>query len=406
MNTPGRRPALAFILVTVVINMLGVGLAWPILPKLVQHLSGGAVADAAWAYGFLATGFALAQFFAQPILGALSDRFGRRPVMIVALIGIGADYLIMALSPNLAWLAVARIVGGVFAATNATANAYVADITAPKDRSRAFGLIGAAFGVGFVLGPLLGGVLGAIDLRLPFILAAVLAGANALYGLAVLPESLPTDRRRAFSLARANPFSAFVGMARFAGLAPLMLALLFINTGQRGLEAIWVLFLDYRFGWGVRDASFSLAFVGVLFVLVQGVAVGPVTRRFGEWPVAIAGFALSAVSMAGYGLMAYPALIFPLIALQVSGVALAGPALSSLCSAKVPADEQGLLQGTLAAVNSLAVIIGPFSASMVLAAVTRPVPLIDLPGAWFFIAAILFAAGAMLIAIARRRETS
>lgn len=406
MSTAGRRPALAFILVTVAINMLGVGLAWPILPKVVQHLSGGSVADAAWAYGFLATGFAVAQFFAQPVLGALSDRIGRRPVMIIALAGIAVDYLVVALAPNLSWLAVARVIGGIFAATNATANAYVADITPPDGRSRAFGLIGAAFGVGFVLGPLLGGVLGAIDLSLPFLLAAALAGANALYGLFVLPESLPPDRRRAFNLARANPFNAFLDMARFAGLAPLMVALLFINTGQRGLEAIWVLFLDHRFGWGVREASFSLAFVGMLFVIVQGALVGPVVRRFGEWPVAIAGFALSAAAMAGYGLMAFPSLVYPLIAVQVSGVALASPALSSISSRKVPPNEQGLLQGTLAAVNSLAVIIGPFSASMVLAAVTRPDPVVDMPGAWFFIASLLFFAGAALIAVARRREAA
>ncbi|MCB1420219.1 MAG: MFS transporter, partial [Notoacmeibacter sp.] len=238
--------------------MLGVGLAWPVLPKLIQQMGGGDVSGAAFTYGVLAGGFALAQFFFQPLAGALSDRFGRKPVLLAALAGSGADFAIIAFAPSLFWLAVARILGGVFAATNSTANAYMADVSAPEDRSRNFGLVGAAFGFGFIAGPLVGGMLGDIDLRLPFLFAAGLAALNLVFGLVFLPESLAPEHRKAFSLASANPFGALARMGRLPGLVPLMAAFLLAAVAQRGLEAIWVLFLDFRFGWGVREASFSL----------------------------------------------------------------------------------------------------------------------------------------------------
>ncbi len=377
--------------------MLGVGLAWPILPKLIQQFRGGDVSGAAFTYGLLAAGFALAQFLFQPVAGALSDHFGRRPVMLIALAGIAVDHLIVALSPDLVWLAIARFVGGIFATTNATANAYIADISAPEDRSRNFGLIGAAFGFGFVAGPLAGGFLGAIDLRLPFFAASALAGANLLFGLFVLPETLDSGHRKAISVASANPLSALARVARFPGLAALMTALFVTNVAQRGLEAIWVLYLDYRFGWGVRDASISLAFVGFMFIVVQGFMVGPVTRRFGEWRVVAGGFALSMLALASYGTASEGWMVYPLVAVHIVGNALAAPALTAICSRQAPANEQGLLQGTLSSINAVAIIVGPFAASMVLSAVTASPPLIDLPGAWFILSSCLFGFGTTLV---------
>ncbi len=399
MGTASRRrkPALAFILTTVVINMLGVGLAWPILPKLVQSFEGGDVSGAAFTYGLLAAGFAVAQFVFQPVAGALSDHFGRRTIMLAALAGIAVDHLVVALAPTLAWLAIARVVGGIFATTNATANAYVADISAPGERSRNFGLVGAAFGFGFVAGPLLGGFLGSIDLRLPFFAAGALAAANLLFGFLALPESLEPKNRKTFSVAAANPFATLARIARFPGLGALMAALFLTSIGQRGLEAIWVLYLDHRFGWGVRDASISLAFVGFLFIVVQGGMVGPIVRRFGEWRVVAGGFALSAVTLGAYGLATRGWMVYPLIAMHILGNALATPALTAICSRQAPENEQGLLQGTLSSINAVAIIIGPFAASMVLSAVTASPPLLDLPGAWFIISALLFGAGAALV---------
>ena len=381
--------------------MLGVGLAWPVLPKLIQQMGGGDVSGAAFTYGVLAGGFALAQFFFQPLAGALSDRFGRKPVLLAALAGSGADFAIIAFAPSLFWLAVARILGGVFAATNSTANAYMADVSAPEDRSRNFGLVGAAFGFGFIAGPLVGGMLGDIDLRLPFLFAAGLAALNLVFGLVFLPESLAPEHRKAFSLASANPFGALARMGRLPGLVPLMAAFLLAAVAQRGLEAIWVLFLDFRFGWGVREASFSLAFVGLMFVIVQGVLVGPVVARFGEWRTVAGGFLLSSASLAAYGLATEAWMVFPLIALHILGDALAIPALNAICSQAAPRNEQGLVQGTLGAVNSLAVIIGPFSASMVLGFVTAPGAVLPLPGAWFLLSAAFFLAGALIV----RRKT-
>ncbi len=384
--------------------MLGVGLAWPILPKLIQDFEGGSVSDAAFTYGVIAAGFALMQFAFQPLTGALSDRFGRRPVMLAALAGIGVDFAIVALAPTLIWLAIARLVGGIFASTNATANAYVTDMSDPADRSRLFGLIGAAFGFGFIAGPLLGGVLGEIDIRLPFMAAAALAGANLVFGLLFLPESLPPENRKPLDLKRANPFSALSHMARFTNLAPLMAALFLISVGQRGLESIWVLFLDARFGWGVRDASLSLAFVGLMHFIVQGGLVGPVVRRFGEWRTVAGGFALSSVTLATYAFATEGWMVYPLIGLHVLGNALAVPALTAICSRQAPSNEQGLLQGTLGSVNSLAIIMGPFTASMVLGFVTAPGTPFPFTGAWFAVASLLFACGFVLVRLTWREH--
>lgn len=400
-----RTASKAFILATIVIDMLGVGLAWPILPKLIEELSSGGISEAAFIYGLIATVYALAQFLFAPFLGLLSDAYGRKPVLVLAQGGLAIDYVIMALAPNLWWLVAARLAAGILGATMTTANAYMADITEPAERSRNFGYIGAAFGIGFIVGPLLGGVLGNIDLRLPFYLAALLAFANFLFGWLVVPESLPMAKRRPLVMADANPVRALRRLVRFPVLYPLLIALFLTNIAQRGLEAIWVLYTEFRFGWDVGDAGMSLAFVGLMFVAVQGGLVGPVVKRFGEWPTVTVGFLLSATALALYGIATVGWMVYPLIALHVLGNALAGPALNAICSKTVPDNEQGLLQGTLSSVNSMAIIIGPLGASMVLSAVTREQPLINLPGAWFIIGAILFATGFAIVLLRRRDIT-
>ena len=248
-----RTASKAFILATIVIDMLGVGLAWPILPKLIEELSPGGISEAALIYGLIATVYALAQFLFSPLLGLLSDAYGRKPVLVLAQGGLAIDYLVMAFAPNLWWLAAARLAAGFLGATMTTANAYMADITEPAERSRNFGYIGAAFGIGFIIGPLLGGVLGDIDLRLPFYLAAALAFANFLFGWLIVPESLPAAKRRPLVLADANPVRALRRLVRFPVLYPLLIALFITNIAQRGLEAIWVLYTEFRFGWDVGD---------------------------------------------------------------------------------------------------------------------------------------------------------
>jgi len=395
--------ALAFIVITVTINMIGVGLAWPVLPKLLQQMEGGSVAQAAFSYAFIAILFAAAQFIFAPLLGSLSDRYGRKPILLICLAGVGLDYLLTGLVATPFWLGVVRFVGGMFAATVTTVNAYAADISTPENRARNFGLIGASFGVGFILGPLLGGWLGAIDLRLPFFVAAGLAFANVVFGFLVLPESLPASNRRAFCLHESNPISGLRRVAAFPPLLPLLFALLVTAIAQRGLEAIWVLYTDFRFGWDIRAAAWSLAFVGVMYVIVQGALIGPAVRRFGEWRVMIGGFSVAFVSLALYALADQGWMVYPLIALYAIGNGLAGPSLNAVCSQTVDKDRQGQLQGALQSVNALAVVIGPFAASLILSHVASVDPVIAIPGAWFALGAALFATALLMSIIGFRR---
>ncbi|TCD12284.1 MFS transporter [Oricola cellulosilytica] len=391
----GKTRATVFLLITVFINMLGVGLAWPVLPKLIQQMGTGSVSEAAAAYAIIGTVYAVAQFLFSPLIGTLSDRFGRRPVLLVTLAGLGLDYLLTALAPNLVWLAFARLAGGIFGATATTANAYMADVSTPENRARNFGYIGAAFGIGFVLGPLLGGMLGAIDIRLPFYTAAALAALNVAFGLLALPESLKQENRRPVALREINPFAALRRIAAFPALLPLMIALFVTATAQRGLEGTWVLYTDFRFGWGVREAAWSLAFVGALYFLIQGFLVGPVVGWLGEWATVIAGFAVSGLSLALYALADQGWMVYPLIAGYAVGNGFGGPALNAICSRTVDATRQGQLQGALNAINALAIIIGPFLASLVLAHVSSPSPAFELPGAWFILSATAFAAATL-----------
>ncbi|MDZ7824383.1 MAG: TCR/Tet family MFS transporter [Ahrensia sp.] len=403
MNQAEKSRALAFIVFTVTINMIGVGIAWPVLPKLVQEMGNVDLSSAAYTYAFIGIVFAISQFLFSPLLGNLSDRFGRKPVLIVSLFGLGFDYLLTALAPTYFWLAVVRFVGGMFAATITTANAYAADISTPEDRARNFGFIGAAFGVGFILGPLLGGWLGSIDIRYPFYAAAALALANGIFGWIILPESLADTNRRKFDLSETNPIRALKRVAAFPSLSALLISLFITATAQRGLEATWVLYVDFRFGWDIRQAAWSLAFVGIMYFIVQGFAVGPIVKRYGEWRTVIAGFSIAGFSFLFYAVADQGWMMYPLIALYAIGNGIGAPALNAICSKTVPEDRQGQLQGALQSVNAMAVIIGPFAASIILGHVSSSNPMINLPGAWFVLCGIAFAIALWLTIRANQR---
>ena len=397
----GSRASVPFIFIVVVINMLGVGLAWPILPKLVQAFEGGNISSAAFQYGLLASAYALAQFLFAPLMGNLSDAFGRRPVLLLSQTGLAIDYAILAIAPDYWWLLAARLISGVLGATITTANAYMADISTPQNRARNFGIIGAAFGIGFIAGPALGGLLGEINIRLPFVAAAVLSLANTLYGYFLLPESLPAEKRRSVGrLWKSNPVAALGNMSRFPVLMPLFIALLLTAIAARGLESIWVLYTDFRFGWSLRDSALSLAFVGVMFILVQGVLVGPAVRLLGERRVVLYGYCIAIFALFLFGIADRGWMLFPLTAIYIVGAALAEPALKAICSKAVPDNRQGLLQGVLASIGSVAIIVGPISASMLLAHVSGPAPLVYLPGIWFLVGSLLFTVA--LFSAARR----
>lgn len=377
------------VLATVTLNMTGVGLVWPILPRLVAELTSGSFAETTAIYGTIAIIFSVMQFIFAPIMGALSDRYGRRPVMLVALAGLGLDNIFLALAPSIGWMIFGRALGGVFGATFSVANAYMADVTEGKDRAAAFGLIGAAFGVGFILGPFLGGILGEIDFRLPFYCAAALSFLNVLFGLFFLEESLPSEKRSHKSLFLSNPFSTLAWLGSKKVLLPLVFALFLANTIQRGLEGVWVLFTEIQYGWGPREAGFSLAIVGICFVIVQGFLVKPVVAKFGERATILGGFTLSAVVYFCLSINTMGAIGYIGIIPHVLGWGVAGPALQALVSKNVDEKSQGLAQGGMSAISGLAAILGPAFSTFSLAFFTSEYAPFQFNGAYFLIGALV-----------------
>jgi DHA1 family tetracycline resistance protein-like MFS transporter len=366
-----RQPALGFIFVTLVLAMLGGGLVIPVLPGLVTQFEGGDIAEGSHWYAWIIGAFALMQFIGSPIIGALSDRYGRRRVLLIALAGSSIDYVIMALAPNVGWLLVARMISGLTAAVLPTANAYVADVTPPEKRAHAFGLLGAAFGLGFVLGPVIGGLLGQFSLRLPFWAAAGFAMLNFCYGAFVLPESLKPENRRAFDWRRANPFSALLALRRFPAVLGLAGTHLIFWLAQTLLHATWVLYMGYRFHWSTGQIGGSFALVGVCSALVQAVLVKRLLPSLGERRAVAIGFTLAIVAYLAYGLstqgwMIYATIVFA----SLSGIA--GPALQSYISRHVPANEQGSVQGAFASLTSVAYVIGLPAGAWSFAAAVAP----------------------------------
>lgn len=365
-----RQPALVFILITLFLDALGFGIVVPIVPELVRHLSGGDTRSAAEWVGALVATFAAAQFVAAPILGGLSDRFGRRPVVILSLVGASANYLLLTWAPSLTWLFLGRLIAGTTAASASAANAYIADITPAALRSSRFGLVGAMFGAGFVLGPAMGGVLGNIDLRLPFLVAAGLSLGNACYGAFVLPESLPLVSRRAFSWLRANPVGSLHTLAADRVTGRLALGWGMMWFGMGALQATFVLSMGLRFGWDTQANGLALAAVGISQAVVQGALVRPIIRRLGERRAAFTGFGCAAAAYACFGFAQAGWVIYAGVMLQALG-AIAGPAMRGMMSARASADGQGELQGGLSSVEGLTAIASPVVAAIVFSLAVR-----------------------------------
>ncbi|MFK7871359.1 MAG: TCR/Tet family MFS transporter [Roseobacter sp.] len=399
------RPGVAFILMTVLIDAMGIGLMIPVMPDLLQEVQGGTLGTAALWGGILTTVFAVMQFVFGPVLGGLSDRYGRKPVLLVSLAIMAADYLVMALAGSIWLLLAGRIVGGITAATQATANAYMADISAPEDRAANFGLIGAAFGMGFVLGPLLGGLLAEFGTRAPFYAAAALATLNFVFGWLVLKETVTDEIRRPFSWRRANPLGTFRHLRKLQGLGPLLMVFFIYQVAFAVYPAIWSFFGKERFGWEPATIGLSLALFGIMLAIVQGALIRPVIRLLGERGTVIYGHV--------FDICAFVALAFvtsgPLALVLTPLAALAAvitPALQGIMSKSVGADEQGELQGALTSLSALAMIISPLMMAATFAAFTSPEAPIYLPGAPFLLSAALILAGLVMFRSFRPRVAS
>jgi MFS transporter, DHA1 family, tetracycline resistance protein len=378
-----------FVLLTLVIDALGFGLVVPIVPSLVLQLSGMTISSASQWVGLLLTAFALMQFICAPILGALSDRFGRRPVLLISLTGICLNYILLAWAPSLAWLFLGRLIAGGTAASGATATAYIADVTPPAKRAGQFGLVGAMFGVGFIVGPAVGGLLGSYGLRLPFIAAAVLAGCNVLYGLFVLPESLPPERRRPIEWARASPLGSLHVVMASRNLQRLAIAWGCLWFALGALQSTFVLANEVRFGWDTPQNGLALTLAGLGSAVVQGLLVRRIVPFLGERRAAMSGGVVVASGYLCIALAPVGWVVVLGIVLQSVG-AIASPAIQGLVSASAAADRQGETQGALSSVQGLTAIVSPLIASFVFSMFTGPAAPVLLPGAPFLVSVLAY----------------
>jgi DHA1 family tetracycline resistance protein-like MFS transporter len=397
----GRRAAFAFIFMTVVFDVLALGVVIPVLPKLVEHFVGGDTPKAAHIYGLFGTVWALMQFVFSPLLGVLSDRFGRRPVILLSCLGLGLDYFAMALAPTIAWLFAGRVVSGITSASIGAAGAYIADVSPPEKRAASYGMLGAAWGLGFVLGPALGGVLGNVSPRLPFWVAGGLSLLNAAYGLFVLPESLPPERRSPFSWKKANPIGSLVLLRSYPRLTGLAVLFMLYQLAHQVLPSVFVLYAGYRYGWKEIDVGLCLAVVGVCGVIVQGGLVRPIVARLGERRSMLTGLVFGMIGFSVYGAAATGRGIWigiPIFAFM----GLFSPSALGLMSRVVDPTQQGQLQGANSCLGGITGLIGPGLFTTTFAEFIRADRPETFPGAPFFLAAALLGVAFLLTLIFAR----
>ena len=397
---PGKN-ALFVVLLTVLLDMLGIGIIVPVIPTLIESLAGTGISNASVIGGGLFMVYSAMQFLWGPVIGNLSDAYGRRPVLLLSIFGLGMDYLVTAFAPNIAWLFAARLLAGLCGASYTTASAYVADITAPEDRAKAFGMIGAAFGAGFVLGPGVGGLLGQFGPKMPFFVAAGFSLVNFVYAFVVLPESLPPENRRPFQIVRANPLGAVLVLRRHRLLIRWAVAIFVTFLAQAVYPAVWAFAAIARYGWNEAAIGLSLACYGAVSALFQGVLVGPAIRFMGERRAARLGMVVGVAAAAGYawaseGWMVYVLIVFG----GFQGFAM--PAINALMSYEVEADAQGELQGAVASLQALGSIVGPPLMTGVFAFFVSTKAPFQFPGAPFLLAAFLMLAGTLLLPRYRR----
>ncbi|MFN3795757.1 MAG: TCR/Tet family MFS transporter [Chitinophagaceae bacterium] len=393
--TGKKQAALGFIFVTLLIDVTGFGLIIPVMPKLIEELIHGNVSDASRYGGWLGFAYAIMQFIFAPVIGNLSDKYGRRSVLLFSLFGFGIDYILLSFAPTITWLFIGRMIAGITGASFTTATAYIADISSPEDRAKNFGMVGAAFGVGFIIGPVLGGFLGQIGTRVPFYVSAVLCLLNWLYGYFILPESLPKEKRRPFEWRRANPLGSLLLLLRYSGVSALVGSLVLIYIAAHAVQSTWSFFTIEKFHWSEKLIGLSLGLVGVLVGAVQGGLIRYVNPRLGNERSVYIGLLLYALGMLLFGLASSSWMLFVFLVPYCLG-GIAGPALQAIITGHVPQNEQGELQGALTSLMSATSIIGPPLMTNLFAFFTSTAAPIYFPGAPFMLGAVLMLASAVI----------
>jgi len=383
-----RSAALGFIFVTVLIDVTGLGIIIPVMPSLISELIDGTVSEASVYSGWLIFVYAFFQFLFAPVLGGLSDHYGRRPVLLISLFGLAVDYLFLAFAPTIAWLFLGRVIAGIAGASFTTASAYVADISTPEKRAQNFGMIGAAFGLGFILGPVVGGLLGELGSRVPFFAAAGLTFVNWLYGYFIVPESLAKENRRPFSIRRANPVGTLMQLRNYPMIAGLLIALFFVNLGSHATHSTWAFFTQESFDWTPRDVGLSLGVVGVMITIVQGIIIRPFVAKFGQKNAVFIGLSFNAIGLFLIAIATQGWMIYAIMIPYALG-GLAGPSLQGIMSSQVSPSEQGELQGGLTSMVSVTSIIGPPLMTSIFYYFTSPTNDIYFPGAPFALGTVL-----------------
>ena len=403
-NPAPTRAAFIFIFITVALDMLALGVMVPVLPKLIVAFKHGDMAGAAGSAGVFGFAWAAMQFIFSPMLGAVSDRSGRRPIILLSNLGLGLDYVLMALAPSLSWLFVGRLISGITSSSFSTAGAYIADVTPEHERAAKFGMLGAAFGLGFVVGPALGGLLGGISLRLPFWAAAALSLTNALYGFFILPESLPRERRAPIVWSKANPLGSLALLRSQRALLGLAAVAFLYNIAHDSLPSVFVLYTDYRYHWGERMVGFALAGIGIASTIVSALFVGPIVKRLGERAALLVGLFFGALGFAIYGLAPTGAWFLtgiPFLAIW----GLAGPAFQALMSQRVEATAQGRLQGAVASLAGVTGMLGPLIFTQIFAFGIAS-SWLHLPGAPYLLSATLLGASLLLALFVKANSSS
>jgi DHA1 family tetracycline resistance protein-like MFS transporter len=402
-RAPGKH-AITFIFITVLIDMIGFGLIIPVMPELIGELTGLPANEAVLLGMVLIISYAAMQFICAPIIGALSDRFGRKPVLLAALAGFAIDYAIMGFAPVFWLLLVGRLLAGVFGASYSTANAFIADITPPEKRAGRFGMIGAAFGLGFTFGPLIGGYLGDMfGPRAPFFAAAILAGLNFIYGLIVLPETLAPENRRKFDWKRANPFGALMQIRKYPAALGLMSAVFLMLIGHAVFPATWSYYSAYRYGWDSGDIGLSLMVVGISSAIVMGGLTRILVPKLGEWRAITLSLILGSIAYIAYGLASAGWMVYVIIVAGALG-GIGQPALQGIMSRIVPPNAQGELQGAMTSLQSLSMIFGPLAMSPLFNYFSSDEAPAQIPGAAFFLAGLLTVIALVVARLARRSD--